>query len=223
MPLYIVATPIGNLKDITLRALEVLGSVDLVLAEDTRVTRKLLDHYEIKTSLESFHEHTDKRKIDRILELLQTGKNIALVTDAGTPGISDPGNFLVAQVRQKLLEVSVQPIPGPSSITAAVSVAGIPMDEFVFYGFLPHKKGRQTKLKSIAVSEMPVILLESTHRIEKLLEELNEYCPDKKITLTRELTKKFEEVLTGSPKELLEFLNKNPEKTKGEFVVIISK
>ena len=223
MPLYIVATPIGNLKDITLRALEVLGSVDLVLAEDTRVTRKLLDHYELKTPLESFHEHTDKRKIDRILELLQTGKNIALVTDAGTPGISDPGNFLVAQVRQKLLEVSVQPIPGPSSITAAVSVAGIPMDEFVFYGFLPHKKGRQTKLKSIAVSEMPVILLESTHRIEKLLEELNEYCPDKKITLTRELTKKFEEVLTGSPQDLLEKLKATPEKTKGEFVVIISK
>lgn len=223
MPLHIVATPIGNLKDVTLRALEVLGSVDLVLAEDTRVTRKLLDHYELKTPLESFHEHTDKRKIDRILELLQTGKNIALVTDAGTPGISDPGNFLVAQVRQKLPEVSVQPIPGPSSITAAVSVAGIPMDEFVFYGFLPHKKGRQTKLKSIAVSEMPVILLESTHRIEKLLEELNEYCPDKKITLTRELTKKFEEVLTGSPQDLLEKLKATPEKTKGEFVVIISK
>ena len=220
--LYIVATPIGNLKDITLRALEVLGSVDLVLAEDTRVTRKLLDHYEIKTPLESFHEHSDKRKLEYVLSLLGEGKSIALVTDAGTPGISDPGNFLVAQVREKLPDVRVTPVPGPSAVTSALSIAGLPVEEFIYLGFLPHKKGRQTKLFQIAKSEVPVILLESTHRIKKLLQELEKHCPTKNVVLARELTKKFEEIISGTPARLLDYQDKNLEKTKGEFAVIVS-
>lgn len=222
MSLFIVATPIGNLKDITLRALEVLGSVDLVLAEDTRVTRKLLDHYEIRTPLESFHEHSDRNKIAKVLRLLEEGKNIALVTDAGTPGMSDPGNFLVKEVRENLPETTISPVPGPSALTAALSIAGIAMDEFMYLGFLPHKKGRQTKLKEIASSEMPVVLLESTHRIEKLLGELAENVPNKNVLLARELTKKFEETLSGTPQELIARLQSSPEKTKGEFVVLIS-
>lgn len=222
MSLFIVATPIGNLKDITLRALEVLGSVDLVLAEDTRVTRKLLDHYEIRAPLESFHEHSDRNKIAKVLRYLEEGKNIALVTDAGTPGMSDPGNYLVKEVRENLPETTISPVPGPSALTAALSIAGIAMDEFMYLGFLPHKKGRQTKLKEIASSEMPVVLLESTYRIEKLLGELTEHTPNKNVLLARELTKKFEESLSGTPQELIARLQSSPEKTKGEFVVIVS-
>lgn len=171
--LSIVATPIGNLGDITLHALRVLKETDWVLCEDTRVTKKLLDHYQIKTPTISYHQHSGELKVDRIIELLRAGKNLALVTDAGTPGISDPGGWLVSLVRAELGEgVKIESVPGASALGAAISLAGAGFDRFLFLGFLPHKKGRQTMLKEIGASKYPVILYESKHRIVKLLEEL---------------------------------------------------
>ncbi|MDP3043320.1 MAG: 16S rRNA (cytidine(1402)-2'-O)-methyltransferase [bacterium] len=183
--LYIVATPIGNLEDISLRALRVLGEVDFILCEDTRVTRKLLNHYKIKTPMISYHQHSDLKKIDYVLSLLEGGKDLALVTDAGTPGISDPGGKLIQSVIEKFgdrphpgpllakeREVKIESVPGPSAVTAALSISGIRTDKFVFMGFPPHKKGRQTFLAKILESEWPVVVYESKHRIIKLLEEL---------------------------------------------------
>ena len=213
--LYIVGTPIGNLEDITLRALRVLKEVDLVLCEDTRQTRKLLDHYRIKTPTQSFHQHSNIQKVDWIIKQLAEGKNLALVTDAGTPGVSDPGGVLVKEVLRQ--GYKVEAVPGASSLTAAISVAGIPLDKFVFLGFLPHKKGRQTLLKQIESGEYPVILYESVHRIGKLLEELagkNYY-----LIVARELTKKFETVYRGTIEEIKAKMKQ--EEVKGEFVVII--
>jgi len=171
--LYIVATPIGNLEDISLRALRVLGEVDFVLCEDTRVTGRLLDHYEIKTETISFHEHSDERKMKEVIGLLAAGKNLALVSDAGTPGISDPGGKLIERVIRELGDdVKIESIPGPSAVTAALSISGIQTDKFVFLGFPPHKKGRQTFLRKILASEFPVVVYESKHRIIKFLDEL---------------------------------------------------
>jgi 16S rRNA (cytidine1402-2'-O)-methyltransferase len=172
--LYIVATPIGNLEDISLRALRVLGEVDFILCEDTRVTGKLLAHFKIKTPTISFHQHSDLKKIDYVLSLLEGGKDLALVTDAGTPGISDPGGKLVQAAIEKFGdEIKVESVPGPSAVTAALSISGIPTDKFVFMGFPPHKKGRQTFLAKILESEWPVVVYESKHRIIKFLEELD--------------------------------------------------
>ena len=171
--LYIVATPIGNLEDISMRALRILGEVDFVLCEDTRVTSKLLSHYEIRTKTISYHQHSGNAKVNKILELLESGKNLALVSDAGTPGISDPGGKLVAAALEKLgADVSVESVPGPSAVTAALSITGIPTDKFVFMGFPPHKKGRQTFVERIGDSIYPVVVYESKHRILKFLEEL---------------------------------------------------
>ena len=214
--LYIVATPIGNLEDITLRALRILKEVDLILCEDTRVTINLLNHYEIKTPTLSYHQHSGIVKSEKILEALSQGKQVALVTDAGTPGVSDPGGKLVAEA---LLENhEIEAIPGASALTATISVSGIPMDKFTFLGFLPHKKGRQTLLKKIVESEYPVVLYESVHRIEKLL---NELPSEDQIVLARELTKKFETVYRGTVTEVLQMLQ--ADKVKGEFVVIVDK
>ena len=214
--LYIVATPIGNLEDITLRALRILKEVDLILCEDTRVTINLLNHYEIKTPTLSYHQHSGIVKSGKILEALSQGKQVALVTDAGTPGVSDPGGKLVAEA---LLENhEIESVPGASALTATISVSGIPMDKFTFLGFLPHKKGRQTLLKKIVESEYPVVLYESVHRIEKLL---NELPSEDQIVLVRELTKKFETVYRGSVTEVLQMLQ--ADKVKGEFVVIVDK
>ena len=215
--LYVIATPIGNLEDITHRALRLLGDVDYVLAEDTRVTKKLLDHYRIKKMLIRWDEHSGEREWERIHRYLKEGKNLALVTDAGTPGISDPGGKLIAFVTNQLPDVPVVPLPGASALTAAISVAGIPLHEFLFLGFLPHKKGRQTKLKLITDSGWPIVLLESVHRIKKLLLEL---APsNKQVIVCRELTKKFETVYRGTPQEVLDRLS--PAEIKGEFVVIV--
>lgn len=171
--LYIVATPIGNFEDLTFRAARILKEVDFVLCEDTRVTKKLLAHYQIATPTISYHQHSGDLKIDKILELLKAGKNLALTTDAGTPGISDPGGKLVSAVRAELDEsVKIESVPGASALAAAVSIAGAGFDRFLFLGFLPHKKGRQTMIKEIGASEYPVVLYESKHRIVKLLEEL---------------------------------------------------
>ncbi len=183
--LYIVATPIGNLEDISLRALRILGEVDFILCEDTRTTKVLLDHYKIKTPTISYHQHTDERKMDEIIDLLAGGKSLALVSEAGTPGISDPGGKLIERVIAKLNgSVKIESVPGPSAVTAALSISGIPTDKFVFMGFPPHKKGRQTFIKKILASEYPVVVYESKHRIIKFLEELNELA--KKLTEKKE-------------------------------------
>ena len=232
--LYIVATPIGNLEDITLRALRILKEVDLIACEDTRVTKKLLDHYQIKTPTVSYHQHSQVGKINFLISQLKFGKNVALVSDAGTPGISDPGAFIVQKVREwgKKVQpfsrskvepfIKIEAVPGPSALAAAISVAGVPANEFLFLGFLPHKKGRETLFKEIAVSERVVIFYESPHRILRTLESLKKFAPEKKITICRELTKIYEEVISGTATELLEFFSKNQDKVRGEFVVIVS-
>ncbi|NTU98663.1 16S rRNA (cytidine(1402)-2'-O)-methyltransferase [Candidatus Falkowbacteria bacterium] len=171
--LYIVATPIGNLEDLTMRALRILKEVDFILCEDTRVTGNLLKHYDIKTPTVSYHQHSNLHKVEQVLGWLEEGKNLALVTDAGTPGISDPGGKLVQAVIERFEdEVKIESVPGASAVTAALSISGINADKFVFFGFPPHKKGRQTFLKKIMVSEYPVVVYESKHRIIKFLEEL---------------------------------------------------
>lgn len=216
--LYIVATPIGNLSDITLRALETLKAVDAILCEDTRVTGKLLSHYEIKKPLLSCHEHTDERKLGQIIERLRKGENLAFVSDAGTPGLSDPGNRLVELALAA--EISVIPLPGVSALATIVSVAGISMQEFLFRGFPPHKKGRETFFKAVAASEVPVVYYESPHRVMKNLELLQKFAPDIKIIIGRELTKMFEEVVRGGIEEEIRYFMEHPEKVKGEFTII---
>lgn len=218
--LYIVATPIGNLEDITLRALRILKEVDAILAEDTRVTKKLLSRHEIQKPIFRFDALMESKKTGEIVERILNGEKFALVSDAGTPGISDPGARLVAAAR--LADCRIEAIPGASSVIAALSIAGLKSDEFLFLGFLPHKKGRQTALSFVAGSYVPVVLFESTHRIMKLLHELIVHCADRHITIARELTKIHEEVLAGTPKELLALLEKDTQKQRGEFVVIIS-
>lgn len=217
--LYVVATPIGNLGDITLRALETLKAVDAVLCEDTRVTGKLLMHYEIKKSLISCHEHTEDAKLAQIIERLRRGESLAFVSDAGTPGLSDPGNKLVSLALADA--VPVVPIPGVSALAALVSVAGIDLREFVFLGFPPHKKGRETFFKTVAASDIPVFYYESPHRVMKNLALLETLAPEKRVIIGRELTKLFEEVVRGSLQEVKEYFETHPEKVKGEFVGIV--
>jgi 16S rRNA (cytidine1402-2'-O)-methyltransferase len=219
--LSIVATPIGNLEDITLRALRALKEADLVAAEDTRVTKKLLSHYDIDARLASFHAHTGEGGYAKLLDLLEGGARIALVSDAGTPGVSDPGGELVARVRAELPEVTIEVVPGPSSLTAALSIAGLKAPSFTFYGFLPQKKGREGVIKEIAAAERASVFLESTHRILKALMSLAQYAPARRIGLYRELTKLHEEALVGTPQELLEALTEDSNKQRGEFVVIV--
>ena len=219
--LYIVATPIGNLKDITLRAIEVLKSVDFIACEDTRTSKKLLDAYDVVTKLVSYHQHSDQGKIDFILGELTAGKNIAVITDAGTPGISDPGNQLVAEVVEKTRgEIEIISIPGPAAVIAALAVSGFPTDKFIFLGFMPHKKGRQTFLRSIAEEKLTAVFYDSTHRVEKTLEQLTEALGTRKIVVCRELTKKFETVYRGTASEVLKKLQQD--KVKGEFVLVVS-
>ena len=238
--LNIVATPIGNLEDITLRALRALKEADFVLCEDTRQTRKILDHYQIKTPTISYHQHSDTLKVDKIIALLSDGKNLALVTDAGTPGISDPGGKLVSLVREGLGDQAViAAVPGVSALVTAVSLAGQGFDRFLFLGFLPHKKGRQTMLKEVIASENSVVMYESKHRIIKLLEELanleKKSDTGKKsdvgkkspaplsLIVARELTKMHESVYFGSPQEIQQELESREGNLKGEFVVLVKK
>ncbi|MDB5187756.1 MAG: Uroporphyrin-III C/tetrapyrrole (Corrin/Porphyrin) methyltransferase [Candidatus Kaiserbacteria bacterium] len=218
--LSIVATPIGNLEDITLRALRVLKEVDAIYAEDTRVIGKLLAHYDIKTSVHRLDAATETKKSEEILERLESGEKVAYVSDAGTPGISDPGSRLVAHVRSRSPETVIEAIPGASALTATLSIAGISSDSFTFLGFLPHKKGRQTALKGIAASEYPVVVYESPHRIIKLLTELSEIEKPVKVTVAREITKMFEEVLVGEPLVVAKTLEEKGG-VRGEFVVVI--
>lgn len=217
---YVIATPIGNLEDITLRAIRILQEVDIVLCEDTRVTKRLFEKHGISTQMLSYHAQSGDTRVDLILEKIEEGKNIALVTDAGTPGISDPGSLLVSTIREKFPELKIVSIPGASALTAALSIAGVPTHEFIFLGFMPHKKGRETLFKEIADSERTIVFYESTHRILKTLESLVKI--NKKVTIVREITKIYEEVLQGSAEEILKTLVEIPEKQKGEFVVIVS-
>ena len=219
--LYIVATPIGNLSDITLRAIETLKQVDLILCEDTRQTQKLLNHYEIKTPTLSYHQHSRLTRVDKIISFLKNNKNLALVTDAGTPGISDPGGKLVSEVVTQLgSSVKIEPVPGPSALTVALSISGLPTDSFTFLGFLPTKKGRETLFKEISESKRTVIFYESPHRILKTLKSLNQHIPTRQLVACRELTKIYESIYRGTADEVLEKLIKD--KVKGEFVVIIA-
>lgn len=219
--LYIVATPIGNLGDITLRALEVLKNVDAILCEDTRVTSGLLAHFEIKKTLVSYHQYSEEEKVEEIMKMLEQGKNLALVTDAGTPGISDPGNQLIKDLKnERLTDLVIIPIPGASAVITALSISGFPTDKFIFLGFPPHKKGRQTFFKEVAEAEYTVVFYESNHRIKKCLNELGEILNKKQqICVCRELTKKFETIYRGTIDEILE-MNVSE---KGEFVIVISK
>lgn len=218
--LSIVATPIGNLGDITFRGLWNLKEANVIYAEDTRVIAKLLAHYGLRTSVFRLDAATETTKAKEIAERLIRGEHVAFVSDAGTPGVSDPGARLVAYIRESVPEAKIDAIPGPSALTAALSIAGLSTDKFLFLGFLPHKKGRQTALKEIAQCTVPVVLYESPHRILKLLNELAKFAPKSRVTIARELTKMHEEVLVGSPLELADRLEKK-KGVRGEFVVII--
>jgi len=224
--LYLVATPIGNLEDLTYRAHRILGEVDLVLCEDTRNTKKLLDHYEIKTPTKSFHQHSDARRFQQILAALREGKNLALVSDAGTPGISDPGAALVAAVREEFgAAANIFSLPGASAVLCALPLSGWPVDRFSFFGFLPNKKGRQTRLKELLKQRYPVVIYESKHRIAKLLSELEtlekENNAELELMIGRELTKMFEQAYFGRPAELAATLADDLDMAKGEFVVLL--
>ncbi|MDO8499543.1 MAG: 16S rRNA (cytidine(1402)-2'-O)-methyltransferase [bacterium] len=224
--LYIVATPIGNLGDITLRALETLKSVDIILCEDTRVTKNLLEHFQISKPLISYHQHSNAKKVKEIIGLLNEGKNLALVTDAGTPGISDPGNLLIRDVIVHCHSrvggnpgVDVVPIPGASAMVSALSISGFPTDKFLFMGFPPHKNKRQKFFKEVAAAEYTVVFYESGHRIKKCLEELKNILePKRQIMVCRELTKKFETIYRGTAAEVAEQMQDE----RGEFVVIVN-
>lgn len=219
--LSIIATPIGNLEDITLRALRTLKEADVVYAEDTRVAHRLLAHFDIETPVRRLDAFKERDKAPEVAERLERGERIAYITDAGTPGISDPGGRLVSLVRTHAPEAAIETVPGASAVTAALSIAGISADDFLFLGFLPHKKGRVKALQYIAASPHTVVLYESPHRIEKLLRGLAEVAPNRKVTLARELTKIYEEAIIGLPVELLKTLEDEPQKKRGEFVVIV--
>lgn len=214
---YVVGTPIGNLEDITFRALRILKEVDYIFAEDTRVTKKLLNHYEIEKTVYQYHEHNKFHQIENILNLLKDNKNIALVTDAGTPCISDPGFELVNEILKE--NIKVLGIPGPSSIITGGSISGLDMRRIAYEGFLPKKKGRQTLFNKLKEEERMIIILESPNRILKTLKDIKEYLGERYIVITRELTKIYEEVIRGNVSEIIEKLEKKP--VKGEIVLFI--
>ncbi|NJL76733.1 MAG: 16S rRNA (cytidine(1402)-2'-O)-methyltransferase [Saprospiraceae bacterium] len=217
--LYVVPTPIGNLEDMTFRALSVLKSVSLILAEDTRTSKKLLDHYAVSTPLRAYHAHNEHGVLDGIIAQLQTGLDMALISDAGTPSISDPGFLLVRACVQAA--IPVQCLPGPTAFVPALVAAGLPMDKFYFEGFLPHKKGRQTRLKYLAELPVTFILYESPHRLHKCLAQLVEHCgAERPAAVCREISKLHEEITSSTLAALLE---KYPEETaRGEIVVVVA-
>jgi len=221
--LYIVATPIGNLEDITYRAIRTLSEVDLILCEDTRITKRLLAKYEINTPLDSYHCHTSEGKHQYIMDVVLGNKNVALVSDAGTPTISDPGVKIIDLVRSNPeLEVDIVVIPGASAVTSALSVSGLPSSEFLFLGFIPHKKGRKKLFEEISETKRTVAFYESPHRILKTLNSLEEVLDDtRSVVVARELTKIHEQTIRGSASEIKEYFNNNPDKVRGEFVVMV--
>jgi len=217
--LYVVPTPVGNLDDMTFRAINVLREAELILAEDTRTTGKLTTHFDIDTPKQAFHMHNEHKVVERYVKGLQQGQTIALVSDAGTPGISDPGFLLIRAAVQANVEVIT--LPGATAFVPALVNSGLPCDTFYFEGFLPPKKGRQTKLESIAASTKTVVLYESPHKIEKTLGQIVEFCgAERPVTISREISKKFEETLRGSASELLSIVQERGG-LKGELVVCI--
>lgn len=218
MKLFIVSTPIGNLEDISFRAIEILKSVDFIICEDTRVSSVILKKYEISKPLVSFNAFTERNKLGHIIEKIKSAESAALISDAGTPAISDPGSVLISECLKN--EITIIPIPGASALMSALVISGVKIDSFIFEGFLPQKKGREKKLKEIASCKETIILFESVYRIEKLLNELVKYMPNKFVIVGKELTKKFEEVWRGFPKDLIKEIPKH--KLKGEFVVILT-
>jgi len=218
MKLIIVPTPIGNLEDITLRALRVLKEVDFILAEDTRESRKLLSHYSIDKSLVSYHQNNEHTVLRSLVERIRSANSVALITDAGTPGISDPGYLLIRECLRN--EIEVECLPGATAFVPAVVNSGLPCERFVYEGFLPHKKGRETRFKAIAAEERTSVLYESPHRLLKTLEQLVIFCgPDRACSVSRELTKHFEETIRGTVSEVLaHFQSKEP---RGEFVIVV--
>ncbi len=218
--LYIVSTPIGNLGDITFRAVEILKNVQLIAAEDTRHTKILLDKYEIKTPMTSYFEHNEFKKSEVILKALKEGRDIALVTDAGTPGISDPGYKLIKLAKENSIPITV--IPGPAALIAALNLSGFPSDSFIFEGFMPVKCGaRQKLLDSFKEEWRTIIFYESPHRIDETMADIQECLPDFNVVIAREITKKFEEVLSGKPAELSAIIKNH--KLKGEIVILLNK
>lgn len=217
--LYLVPTPIGNIKDITIRAIEILKEVDLILCEDTRVSRKLLNFHEIDNKLVSFHAHNEHRKVDQWIEQLKNGHTIAQISDAGTPGISDPGFLLVRACRENDIEVVC--LPGATALIPALAASGIPCDRFYYEGFLPQKKGRQTRLKKLAEIESTIVIYESPHRLIKCLGQLLEFLGDRNIAVCREISKLHEEYTRGTISEVMENYTQR-DSVKGEIVIVIS-
>ncbi len=221
MKLYIVPTPIGNLEDITLRAIRILGEVDGILAEDTRNTGQLLKHLQINKPLFAHHAHNEHAGVPGVIKMLLAGKTLALVSDAGTPGISDPGFLLVKSCVEQGIEVET--LPGATAFVPALVNSGFPCDRFIFEGFLPHKKGRQTRWKAIAEEDKTVVLYESPHRIVKTMEQALEFLGEtRQVMLARELSKLHEQMIRGSVAEVLQYLNQHPDKVRGEMVLIIA-
>lgn len=220
--LYVIPTPIGNLEDISLRALRLLKEVDFVLAEDTRTSKKLFNHYEIETPLKAFHAHNEHKVLDNYIRLLESGQQIGLISDAGTPGISDPGFLLIRACAQN--EIPVVVLPGATALIPALVASGLPSDKFYFEGFLPHKKGRQTRLKVLAEQACTFLLYESPHRLVKCLQQLSEHCgPERRACVCRELTKIHEEIKRGSLEELVAYYQDGgPGIAKGEIVIVVA-
>jgi len=220
---YIVATPIGNLEDITVRAIRILKEADVIFCEDTRVTKKLMMHYDIATTLRRYDAHASDARHEEIVERLAKGERVALVTDAGTPAISDPGFKIIDLVRRELPDATIEAIPGPSALAAALSIAGMPTAEFTFLGFLPHKKGRETLFKEIAASERAMVFYESPHRLMKALESLQKTLePEREIAVARELTKIHETVVRGTAAGVLAHFEAHSDQVRGEIVIIVA-
>lgn len=217
--LFVVGTPIGNLEDLTFRAKRVLSSVTVIACEDTRVTKKLLDHYTIEVPMMSIHHHSSAADLDRLLNRIEQGNDVAVVTDAGMPGVSDPGGKLIARAVERGLRV--ESVPGPSAVTTAASLSGVPTDEFLFLGFLPHKKGRETLFRRVAEATETVILYESPHRLLKTLTSFVEHGYTKHIVVCRELTKIHESVVRGSAEEVLAHFTAHPDEVRGEVVILV--
>lgn len=217
--LYIVGTPIGNLEDFTFRAKRILSSVSVVACEDTRVTKKLLNHYQIATSTVSLHQHSNPAEIERLLSRVVRGEDVAYVTDAGMPVIADPGGVLVAAAREYNIRIEV--VPGPTAVTSALALAGFPADQFEFLGFLPHKKGRETLFRKIAETKGTIVLYESPHRLIKTLVSLQGVIPERNAVVARELTKIHESVIRGTPGEILSHFKHHEDEIRGEIVIVI--
>lgn len=216
--LYLISTPIGNMEDITIRALNVFRDVNLIAAEDTRKTKFLLEHYHIQKDLISYYEHNELKRIPELIEKLKSGKSIALVSDAGTPGISDPAYRLVKKAIEE--GIRVVPIPGASAFLSALVVSGLPTDRFIFEGFLPHKKGRRARLENLKEETRTIVFYESPHRILRTMKDILEIIDDRNVAIARELTKKFEEIFRGKVSQAIEYFSSK--QIRGEFVIVLS-